>query len=176
MYRSEYLNFLSQIYEETDYELSERLLVKKLLLLLLHITLGEDCEDWKAAKLMSKSKSVNFPKVPILIDLYKMCLDIIKILDDPTKKESFGLANLFDKIIQIEKGLIKQPLIKSGVLSSKKKAHGLNSDSSHVDDDDDVFEDSMAEEEDDKDDFGIVPANNMDNETVHIKILDDDVK
>ncbi len=40
---------------------------------------------------------------------------------------------------------------------------------------DEVIEDSMAEE-DDRDDFGCVPANNMDNETVHIKILDDDVK
>lgn len=30
------------------------------------------------------------------------------------------------------------------------------------------------DEDDDKDDFACVPVNNIDNETVHIKILDDD--
>lgn len=29
-------------------------------------------------------------------------------------------------------------------------------------------------EDDDRDDFACVPANNIDNDTVHIKILDDD--
>ncbi len=68
------MNFLSLIYEEADYELNERLLVKKLLLLFLHVAIGEDCEDWKAAKAMVKSPG-KLPKVPVLVDLLKMTLE-----------------------------------------------------------------------------------------------------
>ncbi len=35
-------------------------------------------------------------------------------------------------------------------------------------------EDQSGFGDDDRDDFACVPANNMDNDTVHIKILDDD--
>lgn len=46
-------------------------------------------------------------------------------------------------------------------------------ESSHVaEDDDDAIEDS----DEDRNDFGVVPVNNIDNETVHIKIQDDDPK
>ena len=47
-----------------------------------------------------------------------------------------------------------------------------DNESSHVAEDDDAIEDS----DEDRDDFGCVPVNNIDNETVHIKILDDDPK
>ena len=48
----EYSAYLSSLYEEEDFEMNERLLIKKLIFLLIALSLGDGVEDYKSIKLL----------------------------------------------------------------------------------------------------------------------------
>ena len=66
-YRVEYLSHYSQIYEEDEYEMNEKLLVKKVIFLLIALATEDGVEDYKAMKILLaqyKAKKVTMPRKP----------------------------------------------------------------------------------------------------------------
>lgn len=78
-YRIEFINYLSSIYEEDEYELNENLITKKIVFLLLDIATDKGVEDYKAVKAVLKlwkEKKLRLPKKPIQYELLKLALNI----------------------------------------------------------------------------------------------------
>ncbi|CDW72031.1 wd-40 repeat-containing protein [Stylonychia lemnae] len=181
-YRVEFINHIKQIYQEEEYEMNERLAVKKVIFLLIALSNAADLKDldeldklysqWKAFKIKIPEKSPQY-------DLFKLALTTYGKIK---KGEYVSLANIKQQLANIGQPNNQQPSNtdlnkqanvndpnknkRGSMMEKKMKSRLTETDQSFNDDSNDY-------DSDDKDDFGIVPAINMDNDTVHIKIEDE---
>lgn len=152
--------------------------------------------------LYKEKKLLDLPKnSPLKMELLKLAMYLVSVLESQTPQH-LSLAYIIDKLYEIDKvskkpgfsapgGGLKYGLLthspdqpKSQVsgggarrksnLNGKRNRQGVRSGpSSNLTSEEEDFN-SALDDDDGKDDFAVVPASNMDNDTVHIKILDDD--
>ena len=97
---------MSSIYEESEFEQNEVLLVKKIIFLLIALVIHDGLKDYSEVKSLYKQykeKKLQLPKNPLQGELLKLAMNLIFMIDTPSERHAVCITYIIDKLYEIEK-------------------------------------------------------------------------